>query len=139
MKEPVDHIERPRLPWRPADEPSVTECGHKAEKVQTISRDKFFARLKEYGQQRTALLTCMTCLQTAQRHPAWDEEPRKALQREIEWECGWRKQKNGRRLKDELLSIETLIANNREEFDDLLVALRERQEWIDRKNRQVTS
>ena len=139
MKEPVDHIERPRLPWRSPDEPAVTECGYDASKVKTLTRDEFFARLKDYGKQRTALLTCMTCVDTARRWPTWDDEPRKAMEREISWEVGWRRRKNGHRLKDELLAIETLIANNREEFDDLLTAMRERQEWLERKKRQGTS
>ncbi|HDZ39501.1 MAG TPA: hypothetical protein ENH62_14710 [Marinobacter sp.] len=139
MKEPVDHIERPRLPWRNVDEPAVTECGYDASKVNTLTRDEFFARLKDLGKQRTAMLTCMTCVDTARRWPIWEDEPRKALEREINWECGWRRRKNGHRLKDELLAIEALIAAHREEFNELLEARRQRQEWLDRKNRQVTS
>ena len=27
MKEPVDHILRPSLPWRSQDVPAITECG----------------------------------------------------------------------------------------------------------------
>ena len=133
MKEPVDHIKRPRLPWRSPDEPAATECGYDASKVKTISRTEYFDRIKEMGQQRASLFTCMTCSQTARRHRTWEEDPRQAIGREVEWECGWRK-KNGPRLKDELLAIETLIAEHREEFDTLL----QRQQWIDRKARVQT-
>ena len=85
------------------------------------------------------MVTCMTCMQTASQWPTWDDEPRKALEREITWECRWRSGKHGHRLKDELLAIETLIAHNREEFDDLLTALRERQEWLERKSRKSSA
>ncbi len=129
MKEPVDHIERPRLPWRSVSEPSVTECGYLADKVQSISRDDFFRRLKDYGVQRTGLLTCMTCMATAQRWPTWDKDPRRALEREINWEAGRFKQRKGHRLRDELLAIVQLIEAHTEEFQTLL----ERQQWIDRK------
>jgi hypothetical protein len=54
MKEPVDHIVRPSLPWRSSTEPAVTECGYNAESVKTITRDELAARLKEYGEQATA-------------------------------------------------------------------------------------
>ena len=133
MKEPVDHIERPRLPWRSVDEPAVTECGYDASKVKTLTRDQFDKRLKDYGQQRTAMVTCMTCIQAARSWPTWSVDPRKAVEREITWECRWRSGKHGHRLKDELLAIETLIANNREDFDLLLETSRSRQAWLERK------
>lgn len=50
MKEPVDHIERPRLPWRSESEATLTECGFNAVKVKTLTRSEFFRRLKESGQ-----------------------------------------------------------------------------------------
>src|SRR6185437_2674654 len=87
MKEPVDHIQRPRLPWRPADEPSITECGLNAASVKTLPRADYFARLKDLGQQRTAMLTCMTCSHTATQWPTWEEDARLAVQREINWEA----------------------------------------------------
>lgn len=133
MKEPVDHIERPRLPWRSPDEPAVTECGYDASKVKTLTRDQFFARLKDYGAHRTALFTCMTCIQAAHQWPIWNDNPRKALEREIVWEC--RSGKHGHRLREELLAIEALIANHRQEFAGLLETRRRRQEWVERKNK----
>mgnify|MGYP001599520162 CR=1 FL=1 len=37
MKEPVDHVLRPRLPWRSPSDPAITECGYDASKVKTIT------------------------------------------------------------------------------------------------------
>jgi len=143
VKEPVDHILRPRLPWR-TDEGAITECGFDATKVKTLTRDEFFARLKDYGQQRSALLTCMTCSDTARRWPTWQDEPRLALEREIAWErphyMMYREtahihDKNGARLRDELLAIEALIAAHREEYLALLASIDARRQWLDRKSK----
>jgi hypothetical protein len=134
MKEPVDHIERPRLPWRDAG--TITECGFDASKVQTLTRDEFFQRLKDYGQQRTAMLTCMTCSDTAKRWGTWTDDPRNALQREIEWEWGrgYRARSDrGMRLHDEFLAIATLIENHREEFDGFVAATEQRRDWLAKK------
>ncbi len=101
VKEPVDHILRPRLPWRSASDPSVTECGYDSGSVKSITREEFFQRLKDMGQQRAALFTCMTCSETARRWRTWDDDPRQALEREINWEGvrAWgRVQDRGRRL-----------------------------------------
>ena len=132
MKEPVDHIERPRLPWRDATEPSITECGYDASKVQTITRADFFQRRKDLGQQRAAMLTCMTCSQTAERWETWEKDPRKALEREITWECAWRSDR-GQRLKDELLAVAALIAAHPDEFRMLLTDAEARRKWLERK------
>src|SRR5262245_21432113 len=116
MKEPVDHIERPTLPWRAG--PLITECGLNAASVKTLTRSEFQKRLKEYGQQRTALLTCMTCSSTAARWRTWDEDPREAISREVEWEGRWSRDKHGHQLRDELRAIALLIERHREEFDE---------------------
>lgn len=137
MKEPVDHIERPRLPWRLPDELAITECGHDTSKVKSLTRDEFARRLKEYGTQRTALLTCMTCMDTHRRWPTWEKDPRGALSREIEWEYdSWRqrdKRERGTRLKDELMAVQQLIERYPDEFRELRDTVRERQEWLERK------
>jgi hypothetical protein len=132
MKEPVDHIGRPRLPWRDASEPSITECGYDASKVKTITRNEFFQRRKELGQQRTAMLTCMTCSQTAERWEPWETDPRKALEREIAWECAWRSDR-GQRLKDELLAVAALIEAHPEEFRELIGGLEQKRAWLEKK------
>ncbi len=136
MKEPVDHILRPRLPWRAPDEGAITECGFDASKVKTLTRAEFFQRQKDLGQQRTAMLTCMTCSDTARRWDTWEADPRMALQREIEWERGgyWsRGVDRGQRLKGELLAIATLIEAHREEFDATIEASEQRREWLEKK------
>lgn len=136
MKEPVDHIARPSLPWRSAI--AITECGYDASKVATISREEFFTRLKDMGQQRTALLTCMTCSDTARRWGTWADDPRLAMQREIEWERGpnyWSRGRTDRgcQLRDELLAIERLIESHREEFDAAVTEIGERRAWNEKK------
>lgn len=132
MKEPVDHILRPQLPWR--RDGGITECGYDASKVKTLTRDEYGARLKDLGQQRSAMLTCMTCGDTARRWGTWEDDPRKAVQREIEWECRWRgRDEHGVRLRDELLAIAELIGAHREEFDAHLSATEQRRAWNERK------
>jgi hypothetical protein len=133
VKEPVDHILRPRLPWRSASEPAITECGYDASKVKVLTREDFQARLKDLGQQRTALLTCMTCADASKRWPTWEQEPRGALEREITWEYAWGREKRGHRLKDELVAIVALIDAHPEQFASLLGELEQRREWIEKK------
>lgn len=135
MKEPVDHILRPQLPWRRADEGAITECGFDAAKVKTLTRDEFFQRVKELGTQRTAMLTCMTCSDTARRWGTWDDDPRLAMHREVEWEGRgrWSRDDRGQRLKDELIAIAALIEAHREEFDATIKANEQRREWLEKK------
>lgn len=139
MKEPVDHILRHRLPWRPDGEGAITECGYDASKVKTITRDEFFQRQKDLGQQRTAMLTCMTCSDTARRWGTWDDDPRLAVGREIEWERGgWgyyhARKGRGQRLKDELVAIAALIEAHRDEFEASITASQRRREWLEKKS-----
>jgi hypothetical protein len=136
MKQPVDHILRPSLPWREAA--PITECGYDASKVSTLTREQFRQRKKELGAQRTAMLTCMTCSQTAGRWGTWDDDPRLALQREIEWERGGGayyhdSTEHGQRLRDELLAVAALIEAHRQEFDEHVKGTEGRREWIARK------
>lgn len=134
MKEPVDHIARPALPWR-KDAPAITECGYDATKVKTITRDEYRTRLKELGQQRCAMFTCMTCAQTAGRYGTWDDDPRAALHREIEWEGRgrWTRDERGQLLKDELVAIAGLIEAHRDEFEASIQATEARREWLAKK------
>lgn len=133
MKEPLDHIARPLLPWR--IEPEITECGYNAAAVPTITREQHKARVKELGSQRAAMLTCMTCAQAASRWGTWDDNPRQALAREIDWEERWRREKSERDngLQDELKAIAELIQNHAEEFASLRNAQAGRREWLARK------
>ena len=136
MKEPVDHILRPQLPWRHGDG-AITECGYDAAQVKTLSREEYFERLREMGQQRAALFTCMTCADTAKRWGTWDDDPSRALDREITWECGgsyWRNRDDrGFRLRDELIAIAALIGAHRDEFDALVSASAQKREWLHKK------
>lgn len=137
MKEPVDHIMRPSLPWRHPDEGAITECGYDASKVKSLTREEFFQREKELGRQRTAMLTCMTCSDTARRWQTWDTDPRQALEREIGWERGGgfrERNDRGVRLKDELICIAALIEAHREEFDAAVTMREQRREWLEKKD-----
>lgn len=133
MKEPVDHILRPQLPWR--SDAGITECGYDASKVKALTRAEFFERVKDSGQQRTAMLTCMTCSDTARRWGTWDDDPRKALERETQWEAGayYRRSDRGVRLRDELLAIAALVEQHRDEFDAHIALTEQRRSWNDMK------
>jgi hypothetical protein len=142
MKEPVDHILRPQLPWRPPGA-GITECGFNAASVKTLTRDEFFARLREYGRQRTAVMTCMTCSDTAQRWATWEQEPRQMMEREIAWEGArfhsWAGRERfsdagrGQQLQDELLAIADLIEAHRADFDRLIAERQGRRQWLAKK------
>jgi hypothetical protein len=137
VKEPVDHILRPQLPWR-TGEGAITECGYDASQVKTITREEYFKRLQDMGQQRTSLFTCMTCADTAKRWGTWDDDPGRALDREITWECGgsyWHSRNDrGFRLRDELMAIASLIESHREEFDELAAVGGQKREWLQKKS-----
>ena len=135
MKEPVDHIIRPSLPWRPANT-AITECGYNASSVKAITRDEFFQRVKDLGQQRTAMLTCMTCSDTAKRWKTWEQDPRQAMEREIQWEWGngYRARTDrGEILKDELTAIAELIETHKEEFETIITTREQRRDWLEKK------
>jgi hypothetical protein len=134
MKDPVDHILRPSLPWR--TDGAITECGLNAAKVKTLTRPEYFDRLGNYGCQRTAILTCMTCSDTARRWKTWEEDPRQAMEREITWErgIGYRaRTDHGERLREDLVAIAQLIADHRAEFDETLERNIQRREWLEKK------
>lgn len=133
MKQPVDHVLRPQLPWRGG--PGVTECGLDASKISTLTREDFQSRLKEMGQQRTAILTCMTCMDTARRWGRWEDDPRTALEREIQWEGSgrWSRSDRGDALLHELHAIAALVETHRDEFDEMLRSGQQRREWLAKK------
>lgn len=130
MKEPVDHVLRPRLPWRSGDG-AITECGYDAAKVKAITRDELLARLRDMGRQRTAILTCMTCVETSTRWSSWEHDPREAIEREIQWEKRgrWSSEDRGKRLRFELLAVAALIEAHRSEFDEHLARLEGVEAW----------
>lgn len=131
MKDPVDHIIRPQLPWR--TDAGITECGLNAAKAPTLTREEFFQRLKDMGQRRTAMMTCMTCSDTASRWGTWDDDPRKALEREIQWEARWGRRDRGCRLRDELLAIAALVDAHYDEFHASIAEIEQRRVWNEKK------
>jgi hypothetical protein len=134
MKEPVDHIVRPSLPWR--SDGGITECGYDASKVKSLTRAEFFQRVKDLGQQRTAMLTCMTCSDTARRWKTWEEDPRQAMEREISWEHGnyYRARTDrGERLSEELIAIAVLIEAHGEEFASIITNRAQLRDWLEKK------
>ena len=135
MKEPVDHIIRPLLPWRKSGEGAITECGYDASKVKVLTREEFLKREKDLGTRRTAMLTCMTCADTARRWGTWNDDPRLALHREIEWEGRgrWSRDDRGQRLKDELIAIAELVEAHRDEFEVAITTREQRRNWLEKK------
>lgn len=136
MKDPVDHVLRPSLPWRDAS--AITECGYDASKVKTLTREEFFQRVKDLGERRTAMTICMTCSDTAKRWCTWDVDPRLAMHREIAWERGESYWGNGRTdrgqlLRDELIAIAAIISAHRDEFDATILENEQRREWLAKK------
>lgn len=111
-----DHIRRLDLPWR---ELNLTECGRPVSDVAaSISRDEIVARVKKDGIQRAAYSTCMTCLETVQRWPSWDQNPAQFLAREI----GHYGRPNEQIVR-ELRAIALLVEAHRDEFDGLVEGL----------------
>ena len=112
-----DHVRRLDLPWR---ETTMTECGRQLADVATwITREELVARVKTDGIQRAAYSTCMTCLETAKRWPAWSENPAQALSRELgHWG------RPDEQTQVELRAIALLIAAHREEFDETVAGLK---------------
>lgn len=114
MKEPVDHVIRPTLPWRSQE---YTECGRPLNDVtKVITRQEWRERLKDLGKTRAAMITCVTCYEAAERHRTWDEDPVDALRREVGY--GYGRQIDG--LRDELRAVAALVQAHRDEFDGYL-------------------
>lgn len=137
MKQPVDHVLRPQLPWRSG--PGITECGLDASKISTLTRAQFFERRKDLGQQRCAMLTCMTCSDTARRWGEWEDDPRKAMEREILWETAWHRVDRGDLLRDELCAIQALVTVHADEFAATLADMKQRRDWLAMKAAHVAS
>lgn len=110
----VTHIERSNLPWH--DE-HVTECGLDADRHPTWTRAEAVAIARQFGKQRFAMVCCMTCLNTAERHRTWDEDPVSCMDRYTNrWGYGGRDGDAGQ-FANELRAIALLIEAHREEFD----------------------
>ena len=119
MREPVDHILRSVLPWRPTDL-ALTECGLPAASYPTITREEHAARLEEWGQRRTMFTTCQTCDSTI--GPTWAASPVQAMRRECA-RSGWYGEDST--LEKELRALEALVAAHPEEFAETIAGLAE--------------
>lgn len=64
---PIDHIARHPLPWR--TESGLTECGKTFAEVdnRVVGRTEIEKRIRDWGKQRAAFSTCMTCATTSDR------------------------------------------------------------------------
>ena len=116
----LNHITRTGLPWRPADR---TICGRPlAELAEGVVLTLADARAKQkrLGQQRFAMVICMTCARHVTSWAEWDRDPVARFARELGNGFG-----GGRapELEAELRAIAALIAEHREQFDDMVSAL----------------
>ncbi len=113
---PLDHVERPALPWR--DE-HLTECGRPLSDVKScLTRSEAIAKWKAQGPQRAGLTTCITCIETVNRHHTWEDSPSQVLSRHIK---GWGREET--QLDRELRAIALLIEAHKSEFVELLSGL----------------
>lgn len=114
----LDHLVRPGPPWRQTEK---TECGLPTANLPTITRDELDERMKKLGQRRTLFGACVTCWETARRHPTWDRDPAKAYSRDF----GYHKVHGaaGDQLSNELRALEALWSAHRDEYEAHLAAL----------------
>ena len=119
----VTHIERPTLPWRTGEK--LTECGLPSERHPTWTRDEVRRQAKELGQTRMHMVTCITCLQTFQRHASWDTDPCGAVAREVA--SAWRGGHDPRTelMRTELRAVAILISAHQDEFEGIVKSLAE--------------
>lgn len=110
MSEPLMHVARPSLPWNPSE---MSECGRN-DLAHVISRDEFVALVRKLGKQRAAMVVCMTCFDTAQRHSDWAHDPAAVVQRVI-----FRPDER-EHLNTELRAIEMLINAHPDEFEQAM-------------------
>jgi hypothetical protein len=117
---PIEHVQRPTPPWRVTS--LLTECGLPIANHPIITREALVAKVKKQGQQRAKITTCQTCWSTAERWwGTWEEDPVKAIGREVEWHGRWGRARELRSsFKEELVAIALLIQRHPEEFAELL-------------------
>jgi len=151
---PVDHVARPRLPWRIS--PHLTECGKDLARFdldRIITTDALIARIRDLGRQRAAYTTCMTCWETARRHRSDRPDPLRVIMRELEalrWsedvplgdldhltaarrEQVTRDHARRRLVAGELEALGALVTAHRAEFDDYVAGLAETVSLTDRR------
>lgn len=113
MTEPLQHIERPRLPWQVE---RLTECGRDPEDFReglVIERPEVKRLLAAHGQQRVAFLICMTCLNRARySYDSWELNPASVMRRHCDRSGG-----DGSAINVELRALALLVEAHRDEFD----------------------
>jgi hypothetical protein len=110
----IVHVQRPPLPWR---QQRITECGLPVAGHPVISRDEWVAKVKAQGQQRSKLTTCITCWDTADRWPAWEADPVRAMAREVE---RWHALHRVSLIRQELTALAALVERHPDEYAELL-------------------
>lgn len=130
MADPLQHVLRPPIPWRPADE--RTECGLPANSYPTWSRDELIVQAKRLGKTRTYMICCVTCLDTAQRHPTWDEDPVSFIGRLVTHRWGKNTAERDRFTR-ELRAMAALVAAHRDEFDAAVSGLADTTDLDERR------
>lgn len=125
--QPLHHIRRAALPWQ--QDRHMTECGKRQLDVAScIGRDDFEALKKRHGKTRTAMLVCITCMQTAQRHPTFEQSPVRAVAREVDY-MRHPVRREVSAINRELRAVASLIERYPEEFRQLV----EQQRWRDKE------
>jgi hypothetical protein len=121
-RETMDHIERPSLPWRTE---TRTECGRERADVESVlTRDEAMRKIKDQGQQRAALSTCMTCMTTASRYVEWASSPADVMAREVRGYSPHGEPPPGIELLNrELRAVAALVEAHRDEFDGCIEGL----------------
>jgi hypothetical protein len=129
LSAPVTHIVRPSPPWR--EDQGLTECGLASENVgeRLWTRDQLRDAARNLGAQRLSMQCCMTCLNTAQRWPSWDQDPVEALGREIHG-------RTAELFRQELWAIAALVDAHREEFDNFITGLADAPSLADQRQRR---
>jgi len=108
------HIVRPPVPWSLV--PLSSECGRATSSLDsTMTLDEARVLREKLGQQRFALVICMTCATTAGRWPTFEEDPLQRLQRERNlWQEG------GEQVRNELFALAELVNRHRAEYEGLV-------------------
>lgn len=129
--EGLEHVVRATPPWRDV---SQTECGLDIKGRQVITRAAFVAKVKDQGQQRSAMTTCMTCWNTARRWKDWAGSPSQVIARDVNQ---WGDEKRAG-IDAELLALAAMVEAHPDEFYGFLAGLKDTASLADaRKQRRL--
>lgn len=111
------HIVRPPVPWSML--PASSECGREASDLKsTMTLDEAKQLREKLGQQRFAIVICMTCARTAGSWPTFEQDPLQRLGRERNLY-----QKGGEQVRNELFALAELAARHRDEYEGLVAEI----------------